>query len=231
MDKGAGFTPRLDILPLPQRRLWDELAGVPPEFVLYGGTAIALHLGHRVSLDFDFFGNRHFDPAKLVSEVPFMANAQITQRAPNTLTGIVDRDGLVKVSFFGVAELPRLVTPHQAPDNGLQVASLLDLAGMKASVVQVRAEAKDYIDIDALMTQGGIALPSALAAGRAIYGRQFNPQITLKALSFFDDGDLRQLPAACKQRLAMAAREVDLDQLPDIGVRTLDPQCDWKLRP
>jgi nucleotidyltransferase AbiEii toxin of type IV toxin-antitoxin system len=84
MDKGTGFTPRLDILPLPQRRLWDELAGVPPQFVLYGGTAIALHLGHRQSLDFDFFGNRHFDPARLVSEVPFMANAQITQRAPNT---------------------------------------------------------------------------------------------------------------------------------------------------
>jgi hypothetical protein len=53
MDKGAGFTPRLDILPLPQRRLWDELAGVPPQFVLYGGTAIALHLGHRQSLDFE----------------------------------------------------------------------------------------------------------------------------------------------------------------------------------
>jgi nucleotidyltransferase AbiEii toxin of type IV toxin-antitoxin system len=117
----------------------------------------------------------------------------------------------VRVSFFGVPELPRLVTPHKAPGNRLQVASLLDLAGMKASVVQVRAEAKDYIDIDALMTQGGIDLPSALAAGRAIYGRQFNPQITLKALSFFDDGDLRQLPAALKERLATAAREVDLD--------------------
>src|ERR1700674_4608849 len=117
MDKGAGFNPRLDILPLPQRRLWDELAGVPPQFVLYGGTAIALHLGHRQSLDFDLFGNRLFDPTKLASEVPFMANAQITQRAPNTLTGIVDRDGLVKVSFLGVPELPRLAAPHQAPDN------------------------------------------------------------------------------------------------------------------
>jgi hypothetical protein len=231
MDNGAGFTPRLDILPLPQRRLWDELAGVPPQFALCGGTAIALHLGHRQSLDYDFFGDRHFDPAKLVSEVPFMANAQITRREPNTLTGIVDRDGLVQVSFFGVPESPRLARPHQAPDNRLRVASLLDLAGIMASVVQVRAEAKDYIDIDALMTQGGINLPSALAAGRAIYGRQFNPQITLKALSFFDDGDLRQLPAALKERLAKAAREVDLDQLPDIGVRALDPQYDRELRP
>ena len=52
----TGFIPRLDILPEPQRRLWDELATVPAEFVLYGGTAIALHLGHRQSEDFDFFG-------------------------------------------------------------------------------------------------------------------------------------------------------------------------------
>lgn len=43
------FTPRLDILPSAQRRLWDELGATPPEFTLYGGTAIALQLGHRQS--------------------------------------------------------------------------------------------------------------------------------------------------------------------------------------
>jgi Nucleotidyl transferase AbiEii toxin, Type IV TA system len=64
VDTEGEFIPRLDILPLPQRRLWDEFAGIPPEFVLYGGTAIALHLGHRESVDFDFFGSRSFDPAK-----------------------------------------------------------------------------------------------------------------------------------------------------------------------
>lgn len=69
------FTPRLDILPKPQRQIWDELAAVPPEFVLYGGTAVALHLGHRQSLDFDFFGNRSFDPALLTAAIPFMAAA------------------------------------------------------------------------------------------------------------------------------------------------------------
>ncbi len=57
----TAFIPRLDILPLPQRRLWAELSAVPPEFVLYDGTALALHLGHRESVDFDFFGNRPLD--------------------------------------------------------------------------------------------------------------------------------------------------------------------------
>ena len=217
MDIEGEFIPRLDILSLPQRRLWDEFAGIPPEFVLYGGTAIALHLGHRESVDFDFFGNRSFDPAKLMSAVPFMAGAQVTRREPNTLTGMVDRDGAVKISFFGVPELPRLVRPHQVPDNGIKIASLLDLAGMKVSVVQVRAEARDYIDVDAIMAIGKIDLPTALAAGRAIYGMQFNPEITLKALSYFDDGNLRRLPEPLKARLAKAARDVDLDRLPDLN--------------
>jgi hypothetical protein len=205
----------LDILPKPQRRLWDELAAVPPEFVLYDGTAVALHLGHRKSADFDFFGNRPFDPAKLTASIPFMTAATITQREPNTVSGIVDRGGPVRLSFFGVPGLPRLAPPIIAPDNGLQIASLLDLAGTKANVVQLRAEAKDYRDIDAILRDGRIDLSTALASAQALYGPQFNPQIALKALSFFDEGNLRRL-------LAKAAREVDLDRLPTIA-RSIHP--------
>ena len=212
------FSPRLDILPPPQRRLWDELREVPPEFVLYGGTAIALHFGHRQSVDFDFFGNRPLDPTKLSLAIPFLATATVVQREPNTLSCIVDRSGQVMVSFFGIPELPRLRSPLIAPDNGLQVASLLDLAGMKASVVQMRAEAKDYIDIDTLLTDGRIDLPTALASARAIYGTSFNPQISLKALSYFEDGTVRCLPQDTKDRLARAARAVDLDNLPVVMV-------------
>jgi len=211
------FTPRLDILPAPQRRLWEELSAVPEEFVLYGGTAVALHLGHRESVDFDFFGNKPLDPAQLVPTVPFLDDIIVTQRQPNTLSCTVNRGGVVKLSFFGVPGLPRLLPPLIAPDNGLQIASLLDLAGAKASVVQMRAEAKDYIDIDAMLADGRIDLPMALAAGRAMYGTAFNPQSTLKALSYFDDGNLRRLPQGTKDRLAKAAREVDLDRLPVIA--------------
>lgn len=213
----TAFAPRLDILPLPQRRLWEELATVPPEFVLYGGTALALHLGHRQSVDFDFFGSEPLDSALLVPSIPFLANVIVTQREPNTFSGIVDRGGPIKLSFFGVPDLPRLSPPLVAPDNGLQVASLLDLAGTKASVVQVRAEAKDYLDIDALLTDGRIHLSLALAAAQAIYGAQFNPQNTLKALSYFADGNLHSVPQPVRDRLVKAACAVDLDRLPVIA--------------
>lgn len=210
------FVPRLDILPLPQRRLWDELVAVPREFVLYGGTAIALQLGHRQSVDFDFFSNRPLDPTKLVPAIPFLAAATVTQREPNTFSCLVDRGGPVKLSFFGLPRIPRLLPPLIAPDNGLQAASLLDLAGTKASVVQMRAEAKDYLDIDAVLTDGRIDLPTALASARAIYGESFNPLATLKALAYFDDGNVRRLPQAVKDRLVQAASAVDLDRLPII---------------
>ena len=212
-----GFTPRLDVLPPPQLRLWHELKSLPPDFVLYGGTAVALHLGHRQSIDFDFFSNRPLDPTSLVPAVPFLAGAVVTQREPNSFGCIVDRGGDVRLSFFGLPGLPRLLPPVIAADNGLRVASLLDLAGTKVSVVQMRAEAKDYIDIDAILTDGRIDLPMALASGRALYGQTFNPLATLKALAYFDDGNLAHLPGAIKKRLVDAASAVDLDRLPIIA--------------
>jgi len=61
------FSPRLDILPAAQRRLWPELSSTPDHFILYGGTAIALRLGHRASVDFDFFTQKSFEPNSLVT--------------------------------------------------------------------------------------------------------------------------------------------------------------------
>jgi hypothetical protein len=143
---------------------------VPDEFVLYGGTALALHLGHRTSLDFDFFGEYAFEPGGLAATIPFLSGATITQQGPNTLSAIVERGGPVIVSFFGLPGITRLATPLTAPGRRLKIAPLMDLAGTKAAVVQQRAEAKDYLD-------------------------------------------------AVQDRLARAAREVDLDRLPGVGSR------------
>ncbi len=210
----AAFSPRLDVLLPPQRRLWPELASIPPEFRLYGGTALALYLGHRQSVDFHFFSVRPLDPTRLAPALPFLIDAEILQREPNSLSCLIDRDGPVKLSFFGVPKLPRLRAPAVAPDNGLRIASLLDLAGTKAAVVQMRAEAKDYVDIDALLLDGRVDLPTAIACAQALYGSQFNPQSTLKALAYFKDGNLSDLPQAVRDRLSRAVRDVDLDRLP-----------------
>ena len=217
MPPDAPFVPRLDILPPAQQRLWPELAIIPSDFVLYGGTALALRLGHRQSVDFDFFGSATFEPRALTTSLPLLAGAMITQQAPNTLGVIVDREGPVRLSFFGVPNLPRLRAPDTSPDNGVRIASLLDLAGTKAAVVQQRAEAKDYIDIDAILADGRIDLAMALAAAAALYGESFNPLLTLKALTYYEDGDLPRVPAPVRRRLVSAVASTDPQCLPQVG--------------
>ena len=205
------FKPNLVFLPPAQLHLWPELDATPEHFTLYGGTALALRLGHRSSVDFDFFSNQPFDPDELAQAIPYLKGAERVQVAPNTLKCRVERNGPVLVSFFGALGLGQAAPRDQAEGRTLYVASLLDIAGTKVAVVQKRAEAKDYLDIDALL-QHGVDLPTALAAGRVVYGRSFNPMITLKALSFFDD--VPSLPAEVKKRLSAAVDAVDPSSLP-----------------
>lgn len=87
----------------------------------------------------------------------------------------MDRGGVVKVAFFGGLDtLQRVEDPLLAPGSRVQVASLVDLAGMKMRVIQVRGSWKDYVDIHTLVSHG-IDVPVALAAAKAI-DRTFNPK-------------------------------------------------------
>jgi hypothetical protein len=180
---------------------------------LYGGTAIALRLAHRQSVDFDFFANEPFAPDEIVRRVPFLTRAVRLQSEANTLTVSVGETEPVKLSFFGGLPLQRVGQPDTAEDNRLSIASLLDLAATKMAVVQQRAERKDYLDIAALL-RTGIALPTALAAAVTVYGATFNPAITLKALAYFNDGDLPSLADDVKSFLA--AQAVRVGRLPTV---------------
>ncbi len=91
-------------------------------------------------------------------------------------------------------------------------------------MVQRRAEAKDYIDIAAILSQGSIDLPLALASAKAIYGEQFNPLNTLKALVFFEEGNLNRLSQAVKKQLTGAVRGTDLSKLPHLTAKK--PDCE-----
>src|SRR6266568_3493114 len=122
-----GFLPRYDILPAPQRNLCSDLRQIPPHFVLYGGTAIALRLGHRTSVDFDFFTSESFAPEKLLKEIPLLSGAKILQNVSQTLTVALNRQGRIKLSFFGGLELGRVGNPEITEDGAMWVASLLDL--------------------------------------------------------------------------------------------------------
>ncbi len=66
------FAPKLVALPATQQALWPSLSQVPTGFVLYGGTALALRLGHRQSVDFDLFTSGRFSPTDLRAAIPFV---------------------------------------------------------------------------------------------------------------------------------------------------------------
>ena len=218
------FEPRLDILPESQRRLWPELDSVPSDFVLYGGTGLALQFGHRVSEDFDFFSSSGFDPEHLCSRLSFFRDLDPADPdvwahfKRDNLEAFVDRGGVVKVAFFGGLDtLNRVEDPRRAAGSRVHVASLLDLAGMKMRVIQVRGSWKDYVDIHTLVSHG-IDVPTGLAAAKAI-DRSFDPVTSIRALQFYGDGTLHRVPAAMQKDLTRWSQAVDLTKLPVLRTR------------
>ena len=208
----------LHILPAAQRALWPLLSAVPNDFTLYGGTAIALQLGHRESVDFDFFARTEFDPQQLLQSNVLLERAEVTAMAKNTLSvrwSSAD-DVPVLLSFFGVPKLPVLRAAWQIQAPAVALGHLLELAGMKAMVLQKRAEAKDYLDVHALIFQAKIDLATHLAAGLRLYPPHFAPEQTLKSLCYFADGNLATLATSVRRDLAKAVRGVDLQKLPEL---------------
>jgi hypothetical protein len=218
------FEPRLDILPESQRELWPELNAIPSDFVLYGGTALALQIGHRVSEDFDFFSSSGFDPDRLQAGLPFFRDLNPAagqdvwvHHKRDNLEGYVNRRGVaVKVAFFGgLNNLRRVQDPRRPANSRVQVASMVDLAGMKMRVIQMRGNWKDYVDIHALVSHG-IDISTGLAAARAI-DSGFQPETSIRALQFYGDGTLARVPAGMQRDLMRWAQSVDLGKLPHLA--------------
>lgn len=218
------FQHHVDILPPEQQRLWPSLRRtVDLGFTLYGGTAIALRLGHRDSIDFDFFSDKPLDRDAIVSTMPFMAGATTLQDQPNTWVVLVPCDNKatqhVKVSFFGTVSFGRVGEPEMTADSVLQVASFEDLMATKVKVVLQRAEAKDYRDV-AAMVNAGVSLDHGLAAAQLLFGANFQPGESLKALTYFNDGDLATLTPSEKNTLITTVKAVR-----DLPVVTLRSRC------
>jgi hypothetical protein len=193
----GSFTPRTEILPVAQQRLWPELRPARDlEFVLYGGTAIALRLGHRQSVDFDFFTDRALNIGALTPAFSFIARSTVLQDQIDAFSLLVPSDEThaeyVRLSFFGPIGVGRVGEPDLTDDGILLVASLDDLIATKLKVLLQRVEAKDYRDVVALI-RAGVSLSKGLAAARAMYGPIFQPSECLKALVYFEGGDLHTL--------------------------------------
>jgi Nucleotidyl transferase AbiEii toxin, Type IV TA system len=211
------FKPHMEILPPRQQQLWRELEPtVRLGLVLYGGTAIGLRLGHRTSVDFDFFTDKPLERATLDDSFPFLKRSIVLQEQPHTLTVLVpahEAEGHpapeqgVKLSFFGNLDFGRIDKPELTEDGVLNVASLDDLMATKLKVLLQRIEAKDYKDI-AAMLEAGVSLARGLAGASQMYKGAFQSSESLKALVYFEGGDLDLLTKQEKEVLIGAARQI-----------------------
>jgi hypothetical protein len=208
--------PKLGVLPAAQREIWTSLApALHLNFVLYGGTAIALHLGHRESLDFDFFRSESLDKDQMRAKFEFVRGASVLQDAPETLVILAEMPaGSVKVSFFGGIGFGRVNNPLETSDGALLVASLDDLMATKLKATLDRAEAKDYRDI-AEMISAGVSLAKGLSAFKKMFDGE--PSQVLRAIGYFGDGDLKTLSSADRNVLCSARDRIG--ELPEVHLK------------
>jgi hypothetical protein len=209
------FEPKTEILSKTQQEIWPLLTPAPGlSFVLYRGTAVALHFGHRISVDFDFFRTEPLDKRDIETSFTFMRDAQTIQEDENTLAVTAPmQSGPVKVSFFGGMAIGRINEPRRTKDTTLLVASLEDLLATKLKAIMDRAEAKDYRDIS-VMLSAGVSLERALGAFAKMYGK--DPGLPLRAMGFFKDGDLSSLPKSDQDILRKARDRVA--EIPDVVI-------------
>ncbi len=150
-------------------------------FYLAGGTALALQIGHRDSIDFDFFSLKEFDEESLLQKCQkiFKNNVNCIQKEKNTLTIIVNDE--VKISFFAYNYL--LLNPLEKTEY-FQLASLEDILCMKFSAVVGRATKKDYIDLYYLLQKISLSRGLELLSEKM---PSLDINLTLKSLIYFED--------------------------------------------
>jgi len=157
-------------------------------WTLAGGTGLALHLGHRVSEDFDFFRTDAIDQQRLFDVLRHAGEVETLQEDENTLTVIVSQ---TKLSFFCVPD-PFLFTGIH--HRFFQVADFRDIALMKLVAIAGRGSRKDFVDLFTIL-RIGLELEQLFAWLPKKYGQgRFNSYHVLKSLTYFEDADREPMP-------------------------------------
>lgn len=152
LDELAAFLPSDTIA------AWKKLAPVIPEHLyLAGGTAITVHLRHRVSRDLDFFSQQIFNVDRLLDDIRSRGTFAATLATEGTINGIFES---TKVQFLEASSQILLRDPLRF--GGIRVAALPDLMATKLKVIQDRGALRDYFDIMVIERESGISVEEGL---------------------------------------------------------------------
>jgi hypothetical protein len=163
-------------------------------FYLAGGTALALQLGHRRSVDFDWFCEQPLgDPLRLAAEIEGSGvPLEIDGVEKGTLHA---RSSGVRLSFLEY-RYPLLQPPLQTTERGLRLASAEDIAAMKLGAIAQRGARKDFVDLFELGRHTPLA--EMLGFYRRKYGVRDVGHV-LVALCYFDDADRERMPTMLRR--------------------------------
>lgn len=165
------------------------------QFFLVGGTALAIQIGHRRSLDLDFFTVDDFNSEKLLAELLKDFKVTVRQQLPQTLIAGING---ITVDFIRFRYL--MIRPYIIKE-GIRMASREDIAAMKLDAITGRGSKKDYYDLYFLLRQFD------LVKILGFYTEKYPHQTTfhvVRSLSYFNDADLQPDPIVIDKKITWA---------------------------
>lgn len=157
------------------------------KFYLVGGTALAIQLGHRESIDLDWFGEMDFSNQEIKAKLSKLGDFQVISESEGTINGLLDN---VKVSFlrYQYKTLFPLVDFEK-----IKMADERDIAAMKIDAVSSRGSKKDFIDIFFLLKK--YSLEKVIGFFEKKYADiNYNKLHILKSLVYFAEADNEPMP-------------------------------------
>lgn len=158
-------------------------------FYMAGGTACSIQIGHRISVDLDFFSDTNFEPQELLSSVKNEGvELQNFELSKGTLKGWISD---AQLSFFSYPY--KLVSPLVDFENNVRLASLLDIGLMKLTAIASRGSKKDFVDLFFILKQHSLTELFSNFENKFTTD-QINKYHYLKSLVYFDDADIDPNP-------------------------------------
>ena len=172
-----------EILNDKQLELLPIMAGFRREYYLVGGTAIALYIGHRRSIDFDMFKASAINHKKNLDKLTAAGfHSTITRRVEEQMNLIVNE---VKVTFF---QYPFPVQATEKFESYFRLPSLLQLAAMKAYALGRRSKWKDYVDLYFLLKEH-FSIEEISECANNLFGDLYSEKMFRAQLCYFEDVD------------------------------------------
>lgn len=170
-----------NILDANQQKLLPFIGQFCDDYYLVGGTAIALQIGHRKSIDFDLFTYENIKKDRIFAKI---AKNKLSMKTifedGEQLHGIIQD---VRVTFY---QYPYQIVPEISFENGIRLPSLLSLGAMKAFALGRRAKWKDYVDMYFLL-RDHYSLEELEAKAQELFGSIFSTKLFRQQLTYFSD--------------------------------------------